>query len=314
MVKINLLVTGALGHIGSRLIREYAKREEIYIIRILDNLSTQRYCSLFNLPENKTYEFIEGDINNKQDLKQAMKDIDVVIHLAAITDAPNTIKMPELTHKVNFVGTQSVLQEAVNANVKKFMFPSTTSVYGEAEGLVDEDYKNYKPSSPYAVTKLAAENIVKDAYKESELNTTVLRLGTIFGTSIGMRFQTVVNKFVYLACMNRSLTVWENALDQKRPYLGLGDAIRAFQFIEKKGKPGELYNILTENYTVRQIVDSIKEFIPNVKIQMTKSPILNQKSYTVSKDKILKLGFEFKDDLKENIEQTIEQFRAIKNE
>lgn len=311
---MNILVTGALGHIGSNLIREYANRKDVDTIRILDNISTQRYCSLFNLSTNKTYQFIEGDINDKKCLKLALKDIDVVIHLAAITDAPSTIAKPKLTQKVNFKGTENVLKESIKADVKKFIFPSTTSVYGEAEGLVDENYTSYTPSSPYAEAKLAAEGIVKNAFVENGFDTSVLRLGTIFGVSIGMRFHTAVNRFCYLAAMTKPLTVWENALDQKRPYIGLNDAIRAFEFIEKEGKPGELYNTLTENYTVRQIVDAIKLFKLETKIKITNSPILNQKSYFVSNKKITGIGFTFKDDLTKIIGETVKLFEAIKNE
>ena len=161
---MNLLVTGGLGHIGSKLIRDFAKREEIDLIRIFDNLSTQRYYSLFNLPKYKRYQFIEGDINDKNALKSVLQDIDVVLHLAAITDAPATISKPEITHKVNFEGTENVLNASIKADVKIFLFPSTTSVYGEAEGQIDERYDNYKPSSPYAESKLAAEKIVQNAF------------------------------------------------------------------------------------------------------------------------------------------------------
>ncbi|MEK6846227.1 MAG: NAD-dependent epimerase/dehydratase, partial [Nanoarchaeota archaeon] len=252
--KMKILITGALGHIGSKLIRDYAARGDVEEIRILDNLSTQRYCSLFNLPESVKYTFIEGDILKDEELAKAMAGIDVVIHLAAITDAPSTINNREATFQTNLEGTEKVLKAAARAGVKKFLFPSTTSVYGEAEGLVDENYDNYKPSSPYAEAKFAAEKLVQDFCKVHGLNTNILRLGTIFGTSIGMRFHTAVNKFCYLAALNKPLTVWENALDQKRPYLGLNDAIRAFQFVEKNGTPGELYNVLTENYTVRDMV------------------------------------------------------------
>lgn len=310
---MNILITGGLGHIGSKLIRALAEREDIDIIRILDNFSTQRYCSLFNLPDNKTYEFVEGDISNKKDLCIALDGIDIVVHLAAITDAPSTIIKPKLTNKVNFIGVKNVLEISIKSNVKKFIFPSTTSVYGEAEGIVDEKYVDYRPSSPYADAKLAAEKIVRKAYSENGLNTNVLRLGTIFGTSIGMRFHTAVNKFAYLACMGLPLTVWEAALDNKRPYLGLNDCISAFFFIEKKGVPGELYNVLTENYTVKDIVDTIKSFIPETKIEITKSPILNQKSYEVSNNKIKGLGFQFKDVLSKEIGDTIKLFKAIKN-
>src|SRR3989344_6551476 len=209
---LKFLVTGGLGHIGSKLIREYAKREDIELIRVLDNFLVQRYCSLFDLPKTHVkYEFIEGDISNEKDLEKAMKDIDIVIHLASITDAPSTISKPQETEKINFEGTKKALDAALSAGVKKFFFPSSTSVYGEAEGIVDEEFKDFKPSTPYAETKLNSERLMQSVGKEGKIHTVVLRMGTIFGTSIGMRFHTAINKFCYLAAMNRPLTVWDSA-------------------------------------------------------------------------------------------------------
>ena len=309
---MNILVTGGLGHIGSQLIRDLANRKDVGTIRILDNLLTQRYCSLFYLPETK-YEFIEGDIADPAAVRQAMRDMDLVIHLAAITDAPSTIAKPEETHRINYTGTEMVLHAAMQANVRKFLFPSTTSVYGEAEGIVDEDAAEeiYKPASPYAAAKFAAEKLMRDAHAAQGFPAIVVRMGTIFGTSVGMRFHTAVNKFCYLAALGRPLTVWENALDQKRPYLGLNDAVRAFSFLEQHGKAGELYNVVTENYTVRQVVDTIRAVVPDVQIELTKSPILNQKSYHVASAKIQGLGFAYVDSLQEQIRNTISLFRGI---
>lgn len=308
---MNILITGGLGHIGSKLVRSFS--DNVDEIRILDNFLTQRYCSLFNLPKNKKYVFIEGDINNEEDLTKAMKSVNLVIHLASITDAPSTIDKPEETEKVNLIGTKKVIEIAVKMNVDKIVFPSTTSVYGEAEDEVDENTIDLKPATPYAETKLASEKLLQQAYTENGLKTYILRFGTIFGQSIGMRFHTAVNKFTYLACMNKPLTIWDTALDNKRPYLGLNDAIRAINFVIEKGQPGEVYNVLTANHTVREIVEKIKMFKPNLEIQLVNSPILNQKSYTVSNEKFCKLGFEFKDDLKKEIGETVELFKAITN-
>ena len=315
MDKKNILVTGALGHIGSKLIREYAYRKDIGTIKIYDDLSTNRYCSLFNLPSgvgaNATYEFIEGDIHDDKLLRKSLEGIDTVIHLAAITDAPSTINRRDETFYINFEGTQKVLKASIDAGVNKFLFPSTTSVYGETEGLVDEEFSGYKPSTPYAEAKLAAEKAVCQAGK-NEINTNVLRMGTIFGSSIGMRFHTAVNKFAYLTALGKPVTVWKDAYDQKRPYLGINDDIRAFQFLEKNGKSGEVYNILTENYTVRQIVDTVKKQA-NVDVKMVNSPIINQKSYEVSNRKIRNLGFEFQDNLDLLVAETMGLFKSIKN-
>jgi len=309
---MKILVTGGLGHIGSRFIAELSKSEDVELVRVLDNFTVQRYCSLFNLPETQNYEFIEGDIRNQEDLKKSMQDIDAVYHLAAITDAPSTIDIPELTNEVNFEATKKVIDQCLKSGVKKLVFPSTTSVYGPATGVIDEEYSNYNPLSPYAVAKIKSEEVLINAYKDNGLDTTVLRLGTIFGKSIGMRFHTAVNKFVYLACMGRPLTVWENALDQKRPYLDLTDAINAFSFVlNKKETAGQIFNVLTENTTVQNVVDIIKEKIPNVGIELTKSPILNQTSYNVSPEKLIKLGFKYEGNMRQSIHDTISLFKTF---
>ncbi|MBS3086398.1 NAD-dependent epimerase/dehydratase family protein [Candidatus Pacearchaeota archaeon] len=311
---LKFLVTGGLGHIGSKLIREYAKREDIELIRVLDNFLVQRYCSLFNLPKTHVkYEFIEGDISNEEDLEKAMKDIDVVIHLASITDAPSTISKPQETERINLEGTRKTLDVAINSGVKKFLFPSSTSVYGEAQGIVDETFQDFKPSTPYAETKLASERLLQEVGKGGKINAIVLRMGTIFGTSIGMRFHTAINKFCYLAALGKPLTVWDSALESKRPYLGLNDSIRAFEFIEKYGKSGEVYNVVTENYSMKDVIETIRKVVPDVKIEITKSPIINQKPYHASNEKVISLGFEFRDSLENEVRETIRLFSSIDN-
>ncbi|HTZ42091.1 MAG TPA: SDR family oxidoreductase [Candidatus Omnitrophota bacterium] len=314
---LKFLITGGLGHIGSELIREYAKREDIELIRIFDNFFVQRYCSLFDLPKTHAkFEFIEGDINNLEDIKNAMNNIDIVIHLASITDAPATINNPELTKKVIFDGTWNVVNAAMQAGVKKFLYASTTSVYGEADGIVDENSPEevYKPSSPYAEWKRKTERLLQRIYKDTGFHIIILRKGTIFGTSIGMRFHTAVNKFCYLAAMNKPLTVWDSALNSKRPYLGLKDCIRAYEFLEKNGKAGEIYNVVTKNFEMREIIDAIKKTAPAAKIEITKSPLLNQKPYHVGDNKIREIGFIPRDDLSESIAETIKLFSSIKNQ
>lgn len=313
---LKFLITGGLGHIGSKLIREYAKREDIELIRIMDNFLVQRYPSLFDLPKTHVkYEFIEGDIRDIEKVREVMKGIDFVIHLASITDAPSTINDPQLTHKVIYEGTWNVVNAAMQAKVKRFFYASTTSVYGEAEGIVDENSADelYKPASPYADAKRKTEKLLQQIYKDTGFPIIILRKGTIFGASIGMRFHTAVNKFCYLTAMGKPLTVWDSALNSKRPYLGLDDCIRAYEFLEKNGKPGEIYNVVTKNFEMREIIDAVKSAAPNVKIEITKSPLLNQKPYHVGDNKIRELGFVPKDDLQKDIKETVDLFKAINN-
>ena len=226
---MKLAITGSLGHIGSRLIKdlEPSAFDEVVLI---DNLSTQRYCSLFNLPDGIPFRFIEDDICNAE-LDRYFEGMDVVVHLAAITNAADSFEIQDQVEKVNFEGTERVAKACVR-NGSKLIFLSTTSVYGTQEAVVDEDCSSeeLKPQSPYAASKLRAEQTIQSLRQGDGLKFFIGRFGTIFGTSIGMRFHTAINKFVWQACMGLPITVWRTALHQKRPYLDLSDAVRALRF------------------------------------------------------------------------------------
>ena len=132
------------------------------------------------------------------------------------------------------------------------------------------------------------------------------RLGTIFGPSIGMRFHTAVNKFIWLAVMGEPLTVWSTALNQKRPYLDLNDAIQAIRFfLAKKELNYPLYNVVTLNATVQDILEAIRRHIPKFEIQLTDSPIMNQLSYEISARRFAAEGFKSSGDLNRGIGETI---------
>ena len=225
-----LLITGGLGHIGSKLIHNIVPGEFDEVI-IVDNLSTMRYSSLFNLPNGINYKFFDEDIL-KIDFNKLLKSIDVVIHLAAITDATNSFHLKEQIKTVNYLGTKKIAEACIAQNVK-LIFPSTTSVYGQQSEIVDENckHKDLNPQSPYAYYKLKSEKMLMNMGSNYNLNFIICRFGTIFGKSIGMRFHTAVNKFCWQAAMGIPLTVWETAINQKRPYLGVTDAIGAIKFI-----------------------------------------------------------------------------------
>lgn len=307
--KLTILVTGALGHIGSRLIREFAPQLVKKII-LFDNLATQRYASLFNLPEKFFYEFIEDDIRTA-DMDSYLKGVDAVVHLAALTDAETSHSRPEEVFAVNFEGTKKVADACLRQKVKLF-FPSTTSVYGSQDKKVDETCKALKPQSPYAQSKLQAEGYLV-SLKLQGLRYVICRLGTIFGPSLGMRFHTAVNKFIWQAVTSRPVTVWKTAWEQKRPYLDLTDCIRAINLIlEKDQFRSEIYNILTLNLTVKDILETIQKFVTNPKIEFVESPIMNQLSYEVDDSKFKKSGFQPAGDLKTGIGGTIKLLERIK--
>ena len=185
---------------------------------------------------------------------------------------------------------------------------SSTSVYGTQNGVVSEDcaLEELKPQSPYATTKLKEEDLVQSLAKREGLRAIVLRFGTIFGASVGMRYHTAVNRFCWQAVMNQPLSIWKTAYDQKRPYLDLVDAIRAVVFaIKHELFDGRVYNVLTLNATVRDIVDCIREFVPDVQLAFVNSPIMNQLSYEVSCTRFLAHNFVLTGDLRRGIGETL---------
>ena len=185
---------------------------------------------------------------------------------------------------------------------------SSTSVYGTQEKQVDEDCRceELKPQSPYAETKLKEEALIKDKIKNEGLRAVILRLGTIFGTSPGMRFHTAVNKFCWQAVMGQPLTIWKTAFDQKRPYLDLVDAISVIAFFLKKNNfDGRIYNVVTLNSTVREMVGIIRDFIPELKTEFVNSQIMNQLSYEVINKHLVQESFAFQGNIEKGIKDTI---------
>jgi len=303
---MKILITGALGHIGSKLIHSI-KPGEFEEVRLIDNMLTQRYASLFNLPKGVNYRFFENNIL-KADLDVLLVGVDCVIHLAAITDAAGSFNRRDEIEKVNHDGTKRVAEACIETNTK-LLFPSTTSVYGSQSKQVDETcpIEELQPQSPYAEYKLKSEQMLQEMGRNQRLQFVTCRFGTIFGTSIGMRFHTAVNKFCWQAVMGQPLTVWKTAMDQKRPYLGVKDAVNAIKFIiEQELFDGEIYNIVSSNYTVRDIVDAIQESIPTLKVELVDSEIMNQLSYEVMTAKIERLKFSTNNLIGDSISETID--------
>jgi nucleoside-diphosphate-sugar epimerase len=303
---MKIVVTGALGHIGSSLIRSLPYSFPNSEIILIDNMMTQRYSSLFNLPNIGNYKFIETDITNC-DLLQILKGSDFVIHLAAITDAAGSFDKATIVEENNFYGTVKIADACLLLNIKMISL-SSTSVYGTQNEVVSENctIDELKPQSPYAITKLKEEDYLQNLAKQKGLKVVVCRFGTIYGSSVGMRFHTAVNKFCWQAVMKQPISVWKTAYNQKRPYLELNDALNAFIFLIRQNIfDGQVYNVLTQNSTVSQIVDCIKEFVPSLEISFVENKIMNQLSYEVSSEKFKKLGFIFTGDLRHSIGNTI---------
>ncbi len=174
---MKIAITGALGHIGSKLMREFPKLFPNLELVVLDNMSTQRYCSLFDLPREARFLFSESDVL-KDDLQPFFRGADVVIHLAAITNAAGSFEIREKLEHENFLGTQRVAETCATMGIPMINL-SSTSVYGTQNDLVDEDCteEELKPQSPYAETKLREERLLTEMGKTHGLNFVTCRFG-----------------------------------------------------------------------------------------------------------------------------------------
>jgi UDP-glucose 4-epimerase len=307
---MKLVVTGAIGHIGSYVVRDLAHQFPGATIVMVDSMMTQRFPSLFNLPANGAYRFLEGDVTS-MDLRPVLDGAHVVLHLAAITDAAGSFDKAEQLEANNFKATANVAAACVETGARLIAL-SSTSVYGTQSAVVSEDCAEHElqPQSPYATTKLKEERLIRTQCAEKGLRAVSCRFGTIYGASPGMRFHTAVNKFCWQAAMGQPITVWRTAYDQKRPYLDLFDAARAFAFIIRKDLfDGRVYNVLTQNSTVRQIVDTIREFVPRLDVTFVDSAIMNQLSYEVSCERFSAHGFQFAGDLRRGVGETLALLR-----
>ena len=309
---MKILITGGLGHIGSYIIQHINKIKVLKKTYIIDNFSTQRYCSLFNLPRsNKKICFIQKDLSQNNSLKNFRK-VDAVINLASITDAAGSLKIKKKIYKNN-LGIFINILNYCKRNSSKLIHISSTSVYGEQSGLVDENCKILKPKSPYAEIKLIEEKLLQKNKKKIKFVT--YRFGTISGVSKGMRFHTAINKFCLNCSLGLPLPLWKGMDNKPRPYLSLRDAFLVIKFtLEKNFFKNDIYNILSQNLTLKNVIKNFKRNNKKVKLKYQKSRLVNQYPYEISNKKFTLAAFKLKSKISTDISSTLKQFKYLNNE
>jgi UDP-glucose 4-epimerase len=293
---VNILVTGGAGYIGSQLLHTLAADQfpRVRRIRVLDNMREEKFPALMNLPGNVDYEFILGDIREENDIRMALgDDTDVVVHLAALCNANLSFERRDDTEEINYRGALKVVDVARRAlSVRRFIYASTTSVYGPTAGIVTED-SPCQPASPYAEFKLKAENDVLGLSQDTagRVRPTVLRFATAYGYAPGLRVHTVVNIFAFRAAVGAPLEVYGSG-DQVRPFVHVADIARAIAFCMAEDQAADqVFNVVGENASVNDLLDLLEPRFPRLKVVHTDKEILNQISYEVDGSKLRALGF-----------------------
>lgn len=239
-----VLVTGGAGFIGSNLCLDLISDNEVIC---LDNLMTGKMDNLKDIIDHPNFRFIEGDIRNKNTVKEAMYGVDVVLHQAALGSVPRSINNPLLTNAVNIEGFLTVLNEAVKAKVGRFVYAASSSTYGDHPALPKVEENIGKPLSPYAVTKLVNELYADVFHKLHGIEVIGLRYFNVFG-----RHQDPNG--AYAAAIPKFIKAF---VDYKSPIVnGDGEQTRDFTFVEnvvhanhcaattqEDGAVNEVYNV-----------------------------------------------------------------------
>lgn len=238
------LVTGGAGFIGSNLCE--AILEMGYKVRCLDDLSTGQEKNVDEFIQNPNYEFIKGDIKDFETCMSACRGVDYVLHQAAWGSVPRSIKMPLFYAQNNIIGTVNMLEAAVQCKVKKFVYASSSSVYGDEEHLPKKEGIEGNLLSPYAVTKRVAEEYAKQYTKYYNLDTYGLRYFNVFGRRQNPEgaYAAVIPKFIKQLMNNERPTINGDGR-QSRDFTYIDNVIQANlkACLAPSSAAGEAFNI-----------------------------------------------------------------------
>lgn len=262
---MNILVTGGAGYIGSELVRKLASFKEVENITIYDNLSRGNF-NLFlgeSLKSDKI-KFILGELQDSRKLRKILKNIDIVYHLAAKTDSPHTDLDSHYYEQTNHWGTAELTYALEESNVKKLVYLSSTAVYGSSNGdEVITESQTPSPKTFYGISKLRAEEHVKRFIYKGAPETYILRAANVYGFSPSVRFDTVINKFMFDSHFNNRISIHGNG-NQVRPFVSIDKLVEALTTVVFEKVPSGIFNIVDTNISILDILDVLKELYPNL--------------------------------------------------
>lgn len=221
---MKFLVTGGAGFIGSNIASELL--EKGYSVRILDNFSSGKRENLKGMEND--IELIEGDIRSYHIVQDSLKDIDIVLHQAALPSVPRSIKDPITTNDVNINGTLNILEAAVDLKVKRVVYASSSSVYGDNPVLPKVETMIPNPLSPYAVSKLTGEKYCNVFSRIYGLETVCLRYFNVFGPrqDPASQYSAVIPKFIKAINQNKQPVIYGDG-EQSRDFTYISNVVQA---------------------------------------------------------------------------------------
>lgn len=259
-----VLVTGGAGFIGSNLCEQLVKQDNHVVC--FDNFSTGYKHNIQHLIGISNFTLFEGDIRNYEDCQKAVKDVDVVLHQAALGSVPRSIKDPMTTTDVNIGGFVKMLFAAKEEGVKRFIYAASSSTYGDHPGLPKVEEKIGNPLSPYAITKFANEIYAQNFSNIYGIETIGLRYFNVFGRRQDPNgaYAAVIPKFVKLLVDHESPVINGDGT-HSRDFTYIDNVIQMNQLAaisQNKEAINQVFNVACgENNNLNQMVDYLKEYL-----------------------------------------------------
>ncbi len=253
------LVTGGAGFIGSHLVEALVKRRAS--VRVLDNLCTGRLHNLTAV--SRKIQFVRGDIRDPKTLRQVLRGVDVVFHQAALRSVPESLKRPLEYHEVNVTGVLLLLEACLRAGVRRVVYASSSSVYGDVP-LPQKESVAPRPMSPYAATKLAGETFCTTYTRLHALKTVGLRYFNVFGPkqSLEDEYAVVIPKFITSLLMKKRPPIYGDG-KQTRDFTYVGNVVEANLKAARAARAsGEVFNVATfRPHTVNDLAKSLSRMM-----------------------------------------------------
>lgn len=301
---MKVLITGAAGYIGSKLVGSLLKTNTFDVVAY-DNLMYNQ-TSLLQYVGNPGFRFVKGDIRDIYALRKEIEKADKVVHLAAWVGAPLCDSDPKAAAEINYSATENII--SCLSRSQEIIYPTTNSGYGVGGEDFCTEETSLNPISVYGKTKVAAEKVIL-----SHPKSTSLRLATVFGASPRPRLDLLVNDFTWRAWKEKCLVLFESHF--RRNYIHVEDVCCVVEFFLRREGEGEIYNVgLSDaNLTKKELALSIQEILPETTIiesEIGTDP--DKRDYIVSNKKLEETGCMFQQhSIKEGIQELIDMFPMI---